>query len=199
MKLALAKLSLDVYDKQKSEVTCFFEKETEEDEQLINFAFEEKNIQRTIDDLSPKFGKKIAIALVKVLEKEPNTWNAMHTSALNRLKTVKEDMKRDLHKPFVGQILKFTSSYNATSRFYQVVKVTKCFVWIKQINSEVTQNIDGYNQRTYERPIKDDFRNNEPAKRYKIKTNGGKRYYISMSYGLAEPWNGADAYNDYCD
>lgn len=119
------------------------------------------------------------------------------------LSAIKENKEHDPKRPYVGQILYSKCGYNCQLvTFYQVVKVTKCFVWVKELKAKITENVDGYGQQVMKRPIKNDFyyKNNKSLRRkiYKDTFNGA--YAISIStYENAYPWKDNDLFEDSLD
>lgn len=86
----------------------------------------------------------------------------------------------------LGTILSYSWGYEQTNvDFYQVVKVTKKTVMIREIGSEL--KLDGY-MSGYRTPMFDNF-TGEPIRKFKKDYNADE--CVSMDYGVATIWNGS--------
>lgn len=172
---------------------------------LIAFALQENTKKAAQKDLQVEFSPTIASKILQVYISDPKKFITMLQSGLNHLIIEKEQKKQaetqDKSQPYVGQILKCSFGYDCTLvSFYQVVKVTKCFIWVKEIEKQTTEDLDGYNQVTMCRPIKGSFDKDSKPQRRKIYKDKYSGYVISIDgYSLAKPWNGKDTYEDTCD
>ena len=71
---------------------------------------------------------------------------------------------------------------------------------LTEIKKQITENLDGYNQVTMSRPIKNGFYEGSKAQRRKIYKDKDSGFEILIDrYSLAKPWDGKDAYEDTCD
>lgn len=186
-------------------VRKLFNEASQEQFNLIAFALQENTKKAAQKDLQVKFSSTAASKILHVYSSDPQKFITMLQSGLNHLVIKKEQKKQaetqDKSRPYVGQILKNSFGYDCTLvSFYQVVKVTKCFVWVKEIKKQTTEDLDGYNQVTMCRPIKNSFSKDSKPQRRKIYKDKYSGYVISIDgYSLAKPWNGKDTYEDTCD
>lgn len=169
---------------------------------LISFALQEKTVGQMMKDLTVKFTKDEALTISGALQNKQDEFIRLLQDKLttDQIKREKKEHSNGA-RPYVGQILFSACGYDCTIvSFYQVLKVTKCFVTVKQIRKQVTKNCDGYGQQTMERPILNSFyENSKPIKRH-IKQYGSNTSYISISnYKIAKPWDGKDVYRDTLD
>lgn len=194
-----------INDDSISTVRELFNEASKEQFNLIAFALQENTKKAAQQDLQVEFSPTVASKILRVYSSDPQKFITMLQSGLNHLVIEKEQKKQaethDKSKPYVGQILKSSFGYDCTLvSFYQVVKVTKCFVWIQEIKKQITENLDGYNQVTMSRPIKNGFYEGSKAQRKKIYKDKDSGFEILIDrYSLAKPWDGKDAYEDTCD
>lgn len=190
-----------MFSNSKILVENALKEETDKKIKLIRFAAAEQTAEQTKKDLNVLFDQDTINALIKLLVSDPKTLTTILQNAKNK-KTIKEEQnKHDLKRPYVGQILYSAFGYDCTLiHFYQVIKATKCFVWVKQLNTTVTENVDGYGQQTMKRPVKNSFMDGCKTLRRKIMPDAYKSYEVAISkYEYASPWNGADIYEDTLD
>lgn len=171
---------------------------TSQKSNLLMFALKENSARKIYQDLTVAFNDDQAAAIAVLYQKDPELLVKIIQNGINVKKQKEESKKHDPSKPYAGQILVESGGYNCILvSFYQVVKVTKCFVWVKPIKAETVQDVDGYGQQTYKRPIKDSFESNKALRR-KIHPYNGK-WCILPYYHIAKPWDGQDAYEDTLD
>jgi len=130
-------------------------------------------------------------------------------------KEIREYVKKNFKNPFkVGDIIHHSWGYGQTNcDFYQVVRVTKASVVLRQINGKPVEGSEGFMCNRL-MPDKDNFRNNpfnaitkdkcgdgdeEILKRVSayMKEDGTLRYYIPTPYGWASKWDGEAKYNSW--
>lgn len=176
--------------------------DTENKINLIKFASEEKTTEQIKKDLNVKFDQNTTDAIIKLMFTDPKTLTTVLQNAKNKKTIEKEEREHNSSRPYVGQILYSSCGYDCTLiTFYQVVKVTKCFAWVKQLKSAMTENVDGYGQQTMKRPLKNNFEDGCETLRRKIMPDKyTKKFDISIStYEYAKPWDGRDVYEDTLD
>ena len=176
--------------------------DTENKIKLIKFASEERTSQQRKQDLKVKFDDPTVNAILKLFANDPKTLTTVLQSAKNTKTIEKERQKHASDRPYVGQILYSKCGYDCSLvSFYEVVKVTKCFVWVKEIKSAVTEDVDGYGQQVMKRPIKHAFYDNSKPMRRKICNDTYDHSYgiAISSYEGAYPWDGQDLYEDSLD
>lgn len=166
---------------------------------LIAFALKEKKDTEVLKDLKVKFRQRDAIAILKVWQKKPQKIVTLLQSSLNKEK-INAEKGENKEKPYIGQILVSKFGYDCTLvKFYQAVKVTKCFVYIRQLKKEMAENVDGYGQQATYRPIKNDFLDDKPMRK-RIKQDRYDPFFVAISsYEYAKPWSGLDQYEDSLD
>lgn len=113
---------------------------------LVKFASSEKDPFAMVADLQVKFTANLAQAMACYRFNEAKKFNEDLKVGLENRKAeaelVKETKKheqefakRNLGKPFVGQVLDSIWGYDATIiDYFQVVRVSKYYVWIKDYN-----------------------------------------------------------------
>lgn len=162
---------------------------------LVEFASNEAQKREMLNDLKVKFSTRESVAIVHALKTSPN-------KVIDILKQAREnETKQDPTRPHVGQILTSSCGYDCSLvSFYQVVKVSKCFAWIKRLNKEMTRNVDGYGQQAFYKPIKNSFMSSKVLKK-RINTDKYENdFFINISsYEVAKPWDGTEQYEDSLD
>ena len=174
---------------------------------LVRFALKENNLNAAKKDLKVLFDEKESNDIVTAFRTSPNKVVEMLQSGKNHLIIQKEQRTKaaansyDKSRPYVGQILQNVFGYDCTLvEFYQVTKVTKCFVWVRKLKKEMVENIDGYGQKAMYRPVRNKFIDGSKTLRRKIFKDRCTGYSISVDgYTSAQPWGGQDIYEDTCD
>lgn len=196
------KFSADLLEQSEQKLKGILDKTNKSDLNLISFALQEKTPREAVKDLTAKFSENDALTIVYVVNNDAEEFTRLLQSKLS-VDHVKEEQEqhKDATRPYVGQILYSIFGYDCTLvRFYQVVKVTKCFVTVRQLKRQTTKNCDGYGQQTMERPLKNQFDENYKPLRRKINHFSENSYSIDISpYETADPWNGNDVYEDTLD
>lgn len=166
---------------------------------LIKFAAEEKDSESMCKDLKALYTAREAVALSKVFYSDPKKFATMIQSGFT-CNLVKSDIEQhDPARPYVGQIVYSAGGYDCRIIwFYQVVKVTKCYVWLQSMKKQSVENVDGYWQQTMVRPGR---LTDEKPHRHKIHSYPKDHTWRALvsSYEVVHPWDGKDKYEDTLD
>ena len=164
----------------------------------LNFILNVLNTKSTSKQKNKKlntlFSKEESFALIDQYENQLTNFTALTKLTGKRLSKTE-------NLPYVNEIFTADLGYNRNIiTFYQVVKVSKCSVWIKELDKKITKNCDGYNQQTYVRPVEKSYnKNNGTILMRRFKQYNGTLYVNINNYSYAKPWDGQDIYEDSLD
>lgn len=160
---------------------------------LIKFASTENNPFSMMKDLQLKFPEDIAEAITCYRFNKPASFeHHLNVGIKNQRKRdveakkeqekAEKVAKKNLGKPFVGQILYDDWGYDATIiEYFKVTKVSKCFVWVKSVDNKAV-----FGDKTMRRKIHWDKNSHD--------------YWIAVdSVRLASPWDGVYRQEDWND
>ena len=153
---------------------------TEKQLPIMQFVLTEKDPEQVKHDLaiSPKLNRNFVRRMFKYIDQDYPDFIKTVKEGINYRQKQISYAKRNCTKPFVGQILHVVWGYDATiNDFYKVTKVTKCFVWLYNINDD-----------------------SKKIMRRKIQWDQDGTYFVAInSYTTADPYNGEKVEDDYND
>lgn len=111
---------------------------------IIKFILKEKTSQQMITDIRfcPAFSKNFARFLCEAIKQNQAKFIQSAKKGIAYRQHQLAYAKKNIGKPFVGQILYTDGGFQGVlDAYYKVVKQTKCYVWLKKLDTHEPETI----------------------------------------------------------
>lgn len=162
---------------------------------IINATYDNK--KKSLNELKNTFSEEDLNIIFDQYNHKRRSFTALIKSNVKKLKSA-------AGLPYKGEILVADIGYSCQIiAFYQVVRTSNHFIWIKPVDKAMVPNKRKDNQQAYVLPVLTyDFSiSNLETKVLKKKIQKNEDSYMIKidDYSFAKPWNGQPVYQDSCD